>query len=398
VNVLFLATRSPWPSVDGGRVLMAGTLEGLRSRGHTVTVVAPTPDPSLAIDSNREGWLRIVLVPVHPRPLAVSVVRSLVRRHPESVMRHAHPSVAAAVSELLSLSHFHVVHVQQLHALPFAAAALSRNIPVVLRAENVESDLWFDSAASRRWWRPLLRFEARKVARWERAALDRVAITVALTEKDARRLHRLSPDSRIQVVRAPMPSHLPIGDGTLAGEPALVLLAGRWFPNRDGVTWFMREIWPAIFASRPTARLHLFGSKEFTRAGAGVVRHPSPDAARTVFVPDSIFIVPLRIAAGASVRILEAWARGVPVIATPIAAAGLDVQGGDSIALARTPLEFTRAVTLLCETAGAAGRATAAGRQMLRERHDPDHLAQDLDRSYVAAIEQRTGRMESNAP
>jgi glycosyltransferase involved in cell wall biosynthesis len=398
VKVLFLATRSPWPSTDGGRVLMARTLEGLHARGHAVTVVAPTSGDSQVTRPSDGEWLRTILVPVRPRPLVPSVVRSLVRRHPGSVMRHDHPAVAGVVSELLPTEDFDIVHVEQLHALPHAAAAIACGVPVVLRAENVESDLWRDTAASQRRWRLLAEWEARKLARWEREALGRVAVTVAVTRKDADRLRRESPGSRIEVVRAPMPAELPGGDRTLAGAPPIVLLSSRWFPNRDGVTWFLRDIWPAVFARLPGARAHLFGHVDTSGAGPGVVPHPAPDDARTIFVAGSIFVVPLRIASGASVRILEAWARGVPVVATPTAAAGLDVQNGHALARARAPAEFTRAFTTLFESCHAVDRAIAAGREVLREHHDPARLAADLDRIYITAIERHNGRTGPPSP
>jgi glycosyltransferase involved in cell wall biosynthesis len=397
VKVLFLATRSPWPSTDGGRVLMARTIEGLHARGHAVTVVAPTSGESPVTDSSRDDQLRIIFVPVRPRPLVPSVLRSLMRRDPGSVLRHEHPAVAGAVSALLSREHFDIVHVEQLHALPQAAAAIARGVRVVLRAENVESDLWYQSAASRPWWRFLAESEAGKLARWERQALGRVTVTVALTRKDAERLRRLSPASCIEVVRAPMPAELPSDDRALAGAPPIVLLSSGWFPNRDGVKWFLRDIWPAVFARLPGARLHLFGRADPSAAGAGVVSHPAPDDARHVFVAGSIFVVPLRIASGASMRILEAWARGVPVVATPTAAAGLDVQNGHALALASTPAEFTRAFSTLFESRHAAVRAIAAGREVLREHHDPTRVAGDLDRIYITADEQHDSRHDGRA-
>ena len=42
MNILFLATKPPWPAVDGGRLLVRYTLEGLQAAGHRVTLVAPT--------------------------------------------------------------------------------------------------------------------------------------------------------------------------------------------------------------------------------------------------------------------------------------------------------------------------------------------------------------------
>jgi glycosyltransferase involved in cell wall biosynthesis len=193
-----------------------------------------------------------------------------------------------------------------------------------------------------------------------------------------------------------MPSELPACDRALAGAPPIVLLCSRWFPNHDGVTWFLREVWPAVLAGLPGARLHLFGPAGMSGIGAGVIQHAAPEDARSVFDRGSIFVVPLRIASGTSMRILEAWARGVPVVATPEAAAGLDLAGEESVALARTSAEFTRAFTALFDSRHAVERATTAGRGLLRARHEPTRIAGDLDRIYASVIER--GAHQAGSP
>ena len=285
---------------------MARTLEGLHARGHAVTVIAPTSGESHVTEPSRGDWLRTIFVPVRPRPLVPSVARALMRRHPGSMMRHDHPAVAGVVWDLLPRENFDIVHVEQLHALPHAAAAFARGVPVVLRAENVESDLWHQSAASRPWWRFPAEWEARKLARWEGEALGRVAVTVAVTRKDADRLRRLSPASRIEVVRAPMPAELSIGDRALNGAPPIVLLSSDWFPNRDGATWFLRHIWPAVFASIPRGFF-------FPPGPAGGAR--PPPRGWCCFFLFSFLVFFLRFASGPVRWFVLGWARGGGVVA-----------------------------------------------------------------------------------
>jgi len=171
-----VATRSPWPSQDGGRVLMARTLEGLHARGHTVTLVAPAAEPNAQTDPVHGSWLRSIFVPVRVRSLVPSVLRGLVHRDPGSMTRHAHAAVGNAVEHVLSHEHVDVVHVEQLQAVSNAAPALRHRVPIVLRAENVESDLWKASSLVRPHGRLMGGWETRKVARYERAWLERMAI------------------------------------------------------------------------------------------------------------------------------------------------------------------------------------------------------------------------------
>lgn len=360
---------------------MARTLDGLAERGNHVTVVAPVP-PS-AGDVRSPPGVEFIGVPTRTRSRAASLVDSVRRREPLAITRHRSAAVAAAVRSQLATSSFDIVHVEQLQAMPQAQAALGARVPVVLRAQNVESDLWRRLAEVRPAWRLLATREANRLAIAEAEAVRRAALTLAVTGADADRLRALSGGSgRVEVLKVPMPRDLPPAPGSLPGHPAVVMLAGRWLPNRDGAEWFLRECWESIARELPEARLHVFGE----RLAGPVDRvdwHPAPEQSGDVFVEGSIHVAPLRIASGARVRILEAWARGIPVVATPQAAAGLDVADGEGLRLASTPGEFAGALRDL--TDGTAAQVVAAGRERLAAWHDPGLIARQLETYYQEA-------------
>ncbi|MFL6198299.1 MAG: glycosyltransferase family 4 protein [Thermoanaerobaculia bacterium] len=354
LRVLIVATKSPWPPVDGGRLLLSLTLEGLEREGCRFTLIAPEVGPvSPALALGRSWQL----------PLALA--------------RHAQPVVRQEVERRLAAERFDVVHVEQLQALPQAEPALRRGIPVVLRAENVESDLWAATAALTPGWKGrVLAREARRLARWEGEAVRRVAATLPLSEEDAARLRQLAGGGRVRVVRAPFPELVP-GPSSLAGDPPVVLLVSRgWLPNEDSVRWFLGEVWPAVRAGVPGAVLHVFGGEP--GGSPGVVHHPSPRDSAEAFAPGSILAVPLRIGSGVRMKVLEAWARGVPVVGTSAAVSGLEVEAGREALVADDPAAFARAVARLRSEPGLAQRLVEEGRRALRERHEPARVVADL--------------------
>ncbi len=385
MKVLFVASRSPWPPTDGGRVLMAHTIDGLLARGHDITLVATGEGRAAPAQVPGCGRLRVHLVSERRRPLPITAVASLVDGQPFSVAAQPSRRARDEAADLLANDRFDVVHVQQLQALPKAEPALARHVPVVLRAENVESELWSGLAAVRPSLRPFAAFEAGRLRRFEARAMLRVSVTVALTETDAARLRRLAPDARVEIVPAPMPAVLPAGAERLAGDPSLVLVSSGWFPNQDGVVWFVRSIWPAIAAALPEARLHVFGAvKEAT--GAGIERHDAPSDSQAAFAEGSVLIVPLRMGSGVRIRILEAWARGVPVVATPAAVDGLGVDDGRGVRVADTAEAFAQALQDLHASVDQRGQLIAQGRAILAARHDPAACAAGLEAIYLKAI------------
>lgn len=372
-----MATKAPWPPVDGGRFLLLNTLEALAAAGCRLTLVAPV-DPS-RFDLGRVArelapWCTPRLVPAVPLPPAMALMRSggVV---PLSIARHRLPAVRREVGRLLSAERFDLVHAEQLQALPQAEPAFAGGIPVVLRAQNVESDLWAETArrgSGLKGW--LLRREAAKLASWEGEAVRRVAATLALTEEDASRLRGLAGGGRVAVVRAAFPD-LPPGRGRLAGDPPVVVFGSRgWLPNEESTAWFAAEVWPTVRATVPGAVLHLFGTDLVMNEG-DVATHPSPGDSGEVYAPGSILVVSLRIASGVRIKILEAWARGVPVVATPAALAGLEAQDGREALVARDAGEFAAAIARLQRDPGLAASLVEEGRRARRERHDPAVVA-----------------------
>jgi hypothetical protein len=385
VRILWVGTKPPWPPADGGRLVAANTIEALAAAGHAVTVVAPALRPETC--GLAPAGVVLHLVPAGPRSLAGAALNAALRRTPVSIARHALPAVRKVVARLLGAEAFDVVHAEQVQAVDqCAAAAGSLGRPLVLRAQNVESDLWA-GAASRGVEGVIARFEGARLARFEGLTVARLAATVALTSADAARLQALaSGRGRVHVVPAPVASELPAAKDALEGEPAVVMMgSGGWLPNRQGAEWFCAEAWPAVRRALPQARLHTFGFGAPTGGEPGVSSHPAPGDSRDAFPGGAVLVVPVDLASGVRMKILEAWARGVAVVATPAAVAGLEAEDGRELLVARGAEGFVAALRRLHDQPGLATALTAAGRDLLRRRHDPAAVAGALARIYEEA-------------
>ena len=84
-------------------------------------------------------------------------------------------------------------------------------------------------------------------------------------------------------------------------------------------------------------------------------------------------------------RILEAWARGVPVVATGAAASGLDARHEAELLVADTPEAIAVAIGRVANDSALARSLVAAGRARLAVRHDPHRVAQAMIRIYDEA-------------
>ncbi len=399
MKILLVATKPPFPPLDGGRLLLWHTMAGLAGRGAEITLVAPADAGSDAEAVGRElrAFCRPVLVARPRRMREWTFARALLGDTPISIALHRLAAIRERVCALLAGEAFDLVHAEQLQAVAncdgpgLSAFTAIRAIPLVLRSQNVESDLWCRLAAYRPALRPLLLREARRLGRWEAQAVRRSNATIALTKGDAGQLAALAGEpGKVHHVPAPFPAKLAsVRAPALAGAPPVVLFCGAgWLPSREGTRWFIREVWPAVSERLPGAVLHTFGSASGVRGGANVVTHAAPSDSSAVFVAGAVLVVPLRVTSGVRMKILEAWARGIPVVATPEAAQGLEAVDGSELLLARDAIAFATALESLARNPELREGLVRYARVLLGANHDPVTIATRMLTVYRQVLPQ----------
>jgi len=400
------------------------TLEALVREGVEITVVAPV-DAGEGEGSEKRGTATgeaetgLAEMPAGVRFEPVSCPggrwagsgafgRTLVRAlsgEPWTVAAHRRRRVVARVAKLLEETSFDVVHAEQLQAWAQTSPARRRGLPVVLRAQNVESDLWrgmAELAATGTVAARAFRWQSRRLERWEGHAGAQADVVVALTELDRDRLEVLARQAgadagevgevsevgEVVAIPAPFPSHLPVGEQRRVGDPPVMLLGSDgWPPNRDAESWLLRDLWPTVRRELPGAVLHVFGGNGET--GAGVARHPAPRNSREAFAPGSVLVVPLRLASGVRMKILEAWARGIPVVATPEAHRSLEITPGRELLEMRDAGSLAAALKELRVGGGTVERLVRSGRERLAASHSPDRVVRELLETYRSAIRRK---------
>jgi glycosyltransferase involved in cell wall biosynthesis len=196
-----------------------------------------------------------------------------------------------------------------------------------------------DAAIWRRYWGKNL------------SAFDAV---VAFTDADRRALEAVGDG--VRVVTIPLGIKLPDEplDPRGAGDSSIVYVGGyRHLPNADAAVRLMRSIAPRIRRQVPSLRVSVVGADPTAEMRAAA--SPLDDVTGAVpnvdpYLNDAaVVVLPIRLGGGMRVKLLEALAAGKAVVASPRAAAGLELTDGVQIELAETDDEFAAAVVSLLE-------------------------------------------------
>jgi glycosyltransferase involved in cell wall biosynthesis len=162
---------------------------------------------------------------------------------------------------------------------------------------------------------------------------------------------------------------------TEVGDPPVVLFQGRlnYAPNTDGATWLAEAVGPLLRARSPDARIRLVGKT--TPVIDALHRPPSVTVVGSVPAMDpelagaDIAVVPLRIASGTRLKILESFAHRIPVVSTTLGAEGLDVADGVHLLLADDADAFAAACHRLLVDAALRARLADAAEDLYLRRY-----------------------------
>lgn len=178
-------------------------------------------------------------------------------------------------------------------------------------------------------------------------------------------------------------------------EPNTLLFLGsfRHIPNRQALDWFVHHVWPRIIAVKPETRLVIIGSDPPPRHSMPDIGHIEligyVDDVRDALARYAVFICPILTGSGVRVKLLEAFAAGIPVVSTTIGAEGLCRFDGDTCALADSEEAFAaRALALLQDPDGAAELARRA-RAHVEESWDMATITRRLAESYRQSIAEK---------
>jgi len=118
-------------------------------------------------------------------------------------------------------------------------------------------------------------------------------------------------------------------------------------PNVDGLCWFVRDIWPKIREAIPDVRLDIAGAPgpavQLLDQEPGVHLCGFVESIRSFVDSAALLIVPLRMGGGTRIKILEAWALGLPVVSTTVGCEGLDAVNGETLIVADDSDCFSKA-------------------------------------------------------
>jgi glycosyltransferase involved in cell wall biosynthesis len=404
MRILFLTQVLPYP-LDAGPKVRAYYVLRYLAQTHRLTLlsfVRPT-DSAVAV-----AHLQQFCETVHPVPMSRSrlldgtyLVRSLVTGRPFVIERDRTVRMLRVLEEVVqACGPFDAVHADQLWMAPYALRAkeMAAHRPLAVMDQHNAVYRIFErlhESAANPLMKSLLRLEAHKLARFEVDICRRFDHVTWVTQEDYEAVQRKAPAS---APGTPNSGVIPICVDTnlsarLVQRPnarRVTFLGGLHYPpNAEGICWFAEQVFGQVLAAVPDALLTVIGKQPPARLMqldlprqnleiTGYVEDPTPYLAET-----AVFIVPLHAGGGMRVKILDAWAWGLPIVSTTVGAEGIETRPGQNILIADQAASFAQAVIDLLRQPALGRGLGESGRQWVERQYEWRSTYRQWDAIYA---------------
>lgn len=393
MRILFLSHRLPFPPNKGDKIRSFHLLSRLSAR-HEVHVACPVDDAS-DLEHVADLQPRVAgicceridsLVHRLARPLALAT------GEPVSVRAFHSGALQSRVDDLLDRQSFDCVFA---FSSPMAEYCFRsrhwhtgfRRMRKLMDFIDVDSAKWADYANRSKGWRRWIYLrEARLLAAYETRIATEFDTLFLVTEAERGALPSGLPAHKVFALPNGVDLDYFSPVQTPSSDAPCVVFTGvmDYWPNIEGVTWFVRDIWPVVRATHPAATFYIVGSKP-SRQVLELAREPGVRV--TGFVPDvreylgasQVCVAPLRIARGVQNKVLEAMAMGRAVVCTPQALEGIPAAREREVLVAADASGFAAAVIRLLGAPLEASRIGTAARACMEHHHRWDRALKPLD-------------------
>lgn len=409
MKILWFSHIVPYPPKGGVLQRSHHLLRELAGRNevHLVSFVQQTPlrlmygDVEIGLNDCHKELLKICpVVKFLPIPCERSrwgkkllLLRSLFTVHPYTINWLKSRAMRAEVTALMDGGDYDAVHFDTI------SLAIYRDLfpqaKCVLNHHNIESHMMFRRASNERDWlaKAYLAYEAWRLQRYERSVCKRFDMHLTCSSLDSDRLSQTAPSLRTAIV----PNGVDVDYFKPSGaprQPNRLVFAGRLsaYPNRRAVLFLAQELWPVLKDALPEMEMDIIGADppveivELSKHDPAFRVHGFVDDVRSYLDSAAVYVCPINDGGGTKLKVLDALAMALPLVAHPVACEGINVAAGQTVLYAASPAEYVAQIRRLVRHADMRRRMSYAARQLAVEQYSYAGIGRGLHAVYENMI------------
>jgi polysaccharide biosynthesis protein PslH len=397
LRILYVCHRFPFPPKRGGKIRPFHMIRHLHEQGHRVTVASLVRSPEEAEEGKglQAHCEKFLMERVHDPLRWADMIRRLPTGNPSSMGFFYSKRLQRGIDRELKTERYDLVFVHCSSVAQYVADV--SGVPKILDFGDMDSQKWLAYGGTKRFPLSLGYYlEGLKMQLEETRLAQKFDTCTCTTRAELATLNGLGTGVHTD--------WFPNGVDAEAFSPTVepydrdqICFIGRmdYYPNQACMLMFCKDAFPLIRSRRPSSKLVIVGadpSREILALGKldGVTVTGSVPKVQPYVLKSALTIAPLSIARGTQNKILESLAMGVPVVASHLAAQGVDVIPGDHLLTAGTPQGYADAVLRILNDEVERKRLSDAGRARMLSHHSWAHSLKRLDQIIRDTLDTNT--------
>jgi glycosyltransferase involved in cell wall biosynthesis len=391
MKILMLTPYLPYPLLSGGQIRTYNLLKKLAHK-HEITLFALIKNEAEKqhIAELEKYCTKVRVFKRSEKPFTVkNVLKAIFSSYPFLVARNHVPETISAIKAELSQEKYDLIHAETFYMMPHLP---ENNIPTILAEQTIEY-LGYESYAKKAHpiLRPFLKIDIQKIKRWEKHYWRLSDKLIVMSKEDKAFIGRqIKADGKIEVVANGVDSAwFDELKRKLPNTPTILSVGTfKWLPNVEAVDFLVQKIWPHLVKLVPNAKLLIVGNAptkkvlQYGKADKNItVQGRIPDI-RQAFKTSHVLVAPVFSGKGTRYKILEAMASGTPVVASEIAAEGLDVKLGTHLLASNSAEIMAEYIAKLLNDRVLWQKLSINGRQFVQQNFDWQSISEKLDMIY----------------
>lgn len=392
MTLLQITNRIPYPLNDGGAIAIYHVTKYMHLAGVQVVIASLNTNKHYQDPTVMESFAKVYTCGINTDLSVWKAFNNLLFSDiPYNIQRFLSQEFSELLMEVIKKHRPDVIQLEGLHLCLYLDVIKSiTDAPVILRAHNVEFEIWQRLAKNEKnpFKKVYLLHLAQKIKKYEIENLNRLDGIIAITSKDAQHFRDLGYKGIMVTVPVGV-SEKWLSEEIFFENPVKkigFLGSLEWLPNVQGLEWFLENIWLPFHKQFPEIQLHIAGKNPIER----VKKWKYPQLVLHGEVPDaleylksfSIVIVPLLSGSGMRVKIIESMALGKCVLTTSIGTEGIEVSNHENIMIADQPKEWLDELEKLIKNPVLVQEIGEKARDFVKKHYEWSYLIQQMQIFY----------------
>lgn len=386
MKILHFVPRIPSPPIDGGAIYVYYTAKELAKLGNNVIIAALESNKHKQDIQPLKQFSKVYSVKGNFKKYSLgAAIKSLITQYPVTVQHRIRMKVIKALVNKVE-ENVDVILIEGIH-MALATPLLKKKFPdtpIVLRQSNVEHEVLYtvgkykDSYLEKLFYK----WQGNFMKSFELNQMPKMDAVTVISDYDLNKFKKLLPD--LQYFISSAGAYIPEITEQRKKDYLISISNWEWAPNIQGLKWFLDKVWPQIHNANPEITYGIAG-KGIPQSMIDSYKHLNikflglVDDIETFRQQGTFFIAPLFSGSGMKLKILEAFASGLPTVTTQIGIQGIKAKAGKDYIHAETKEEFSKGIQVLLNNKTERDKMGSNARNLINQSYHWPVLASELE-------------------